>query len=65
MFNRYILYLFTHKYIKMIVSKKISDLEGGIKKTKEAIAKSKEKIEHEELKLSSGRTYLEQIQGKY
>ena len=38
------MYLFTHKYIRMIVGKNIIEFESGIKKHKDSVMKSREKI---------------------
>jgi hypothetical protein len=47
MFNRYIAFLFIHKYIKYLTAKSIETTEQQLKKAREVIIKMKEKIEHE------------------
>ena len=43
--NKYLMYLFVHKYITMLVGRKVGDLEQGIKKMRESMGKWREKIE--------------------
>jgi hypothetical protein len=47
MFNKYIAFLATHKFIRYIVAKSIDNIEQQLKKAREAIFKMRETIEHE------------------
>lgn len=44
LFNRYLLYFFCHKYIKMMMDKRIGELDANLRKLKEGISKWREKI---------------------
>jgi hypothetical protein len=65
LFNKYIAYIFTHKYIKHITASTIESIEAQLRRAREGIVKMRERIEHEELRFSSNKNYLEQIKSKY